>query len=127
MNAIIKARKYRSRELLKAILFCQQNNKKPNRVCMNLSSTSNTSVQQMPQPFISKSTPPCSAATSFPKNIVPQVRINTMANKHCIYRPGPSGLTCRIHPFIFLYTPSLTFYLSPEIFLKILSKLYISS
>ena len=49
-----------------------------------------------------KLTPTLSAAPYF----INKIRINTMVNKHTVdYQPSPSGLTSRIHPLIFRWTP----------------------
>ena len=47
-----------------------------------------------------------------------------MGNEHIVdYHPSPTGLTSRIHPFIFLWTPNES--ISPESFLTFFSNLYI--
>ena len=64
---------------------------------MKLSSIDNTSVQQVPQSPISKSTPHYSVALP---SLNPDVRINKMLSKHDV-ECYPSF---RIHPLIFLWT-----------------------
>ena len=75
----MKGRRYRSREPLKATLFCHQKiNEKADMLCMKFSSTSNTSVQQVSQLQISKSMLHYSVAPSPSKNIS---MINEMENE----------------------------------------------
>ena len=47
-----------------------------------------------------------SSTLLFNKYLNPQVRINKMVNENtCNYHTSPSGVTSRIHPLIFLWTP----------------------
>ena len=102
-----EGRRYRSRELLKATLFChQKNNEKADRLCMKFSSTSNTSVQQVHQLQISKSMLHYSVAPSLSKNISTN-RVGSMKWKmnSFNYTFGPSGLNPSIHLLWLLQTP----------------------
>ena len=65
-NPITKSKKCRSKEHLKANLFCHvKKNKKADRLCLKFSSILNTTVHQMPQQSISKSIPPHSVVIYF--------------------------------------------------------------
>ena len=65
MNVHIK------KALQKLFFFClQRNNQKADRLCIEFSSTSNSSVQQVRLSSISNSIPPYSVTPSFPKNFI---------------------------------------------------------
>ena len=69
---------------------------------MKFSSTTNTTVQQLPESPISQSIPSNSVASSFKEYLNPKVRINKIANEYSvIYHPSPSRLTSRVHLLMF--------------------------
>ena len=98
---------------------------------MIFSSTPNTSVQQVPQPPISKSRPSYSVATFFSKNVSTprsaQVRINKMTSKLSVsyYHPSFLKLNSRIH--LLISKDPKVLYLSSENLLDFLSKVYFLS
>ena len=130
MPSIMEGWKYRSRELLEAIVCHKKSNKKVDRLCMKFSSVSNTSVQRCLYPLFQNQRSHFLLFHLFfccfiKECLKPQVRINKKINEHTVdYHPSPSSLTSRIHHLIFLWTPKG--FISPEYFLIFFSNLYIS-
>ena len=121
MPSIMEGWKYRSRELLEAIVCHKKSNKKVDRLCMKFSSVSNTSVQRCLYPLFQNHRSHFLLFHLFfccfiKECLKPQVRINKEINEHTVdYHPSPSSLTSRIHHLIFLWTPKG--FISPEYFL----------
>ena len=90
-----------------------------------ISSWTNTSVQRRLYPLFQNPTIFC--CPLFSENYLnSQVRINKMVNKHTVdYQPSPLQLISRIHPLIFLWTPTPKGFISPESFLNFFLNLYI--
>ena len=111
----------------KSFFFCKQkSNKKADRLCMQFSSTSNTSVQRCLYSLFQNQSP-IFCCPFFSENYLnTQVRINKMVNKYTVdYHPSPSQIISRIHPLIFLWTPKGC--ISPESFLNFFLNLYMPS
>ena len=111
MLSIMEGWKYRSRELLEAIVYHKKSNKKVDRLCMKFSSVSHTSVQRCLYPLFQNQRSHFLLFHLFfccfiKECLKPQVRINKKINEHTVnYHPSPSSLTSRIHHLIFLWIP----------------------
>ena len=89
-NSIMNGWKCRSKGLLKLFFCHQKSNKKADRLCMKVSSTSNTRVQSCLYPLFQNQYPHFMFSLFSENYLNPQVKINKMVKHTVYYRSSPS-------------------------------------